>query len=190
MPQEPDHDYSPAHYASLTELEQAVLQAVATHLTGERLDPADAEMLELTFNILRPCDGCVPEEEVGEDLLENIRRKFTCIYYTAVERAEVGLKANGLHFFDDFSFCLVTDPCYQDTTHVAVVDLQPEIRPFCYFHEYTKAWQFSFASLKDIAAEVLRAEAIIISTFRSLNAARIAEPTQGRDKEQYAATEK
>ena len=111
-----------------------------------------------------------------------------CIYYSAVERAEEDLETEGLRFFDDFSFCLVTDPCYQDTTHVAVVDLRPEIRPFCYFHEYTKAWHFTFANLKDIAAEVLRAEAIIISKFRSLNPARSAEPTQGRDKEQHAAT--
>jgi hypothetical protein len=176
MPQEPDHDYSPAHYASLTELEQAVLQAIATHLTGERLDPTDTETLELTFNILRPCDGCVPEEEVGENLLEDIRRKFTCIYYTAVERAVEDLKAEGLRFFDDFSFCLVTDPCYQDTTHVAVVDLRPEIRPFCYLHEYAKAWHFSFANLQDIATEVLRAQALILFTFSSLNRATRNEP--------------
>ena len=176
MPEEPDHDYSPAHYASLTELEQTVLQAVATHLTGEPLDPTDAQMLELTFNILRPCDGCVPEEEIGEDLLEDIRRKFACIYYTAVERAEEDLKTKGLRFFDDFSFCLVTDPCYQESTHVAVVDLQPEIRPSCYFHEYTKAWYFSFANLQDIATEVLRAQSIILATFHKLNPALGAEP--------------
>src|ERR1700674_189502 len=99
MPQERDHDYSLTHYATLSELEKTVLQEVATHLTGERVDPADAEMLELTFNILRPCDGCLPEEEIGEDLLEDIRRKFSCIYYTAIERAEEDLKAKRLRFF-------------------------------------------------------------------------------------------
>jgi hypothetical protein len=176
MPEEPDHDYSSEHYATLSEMERVALQAVATHLTGERLDPTDAVMLELTFNILRPCDGCVPEEEIGEDLLEDIRRKFTCIYYTAVERVEADLKAEGLHFFDDFSFCLVTDPCYQDSTHVAVVDLQTEIRPFCYFHEYTKAWHFSFANLQDIATEVLRAQSTILATFHRLNPALGVEP--------------
>src|SRR6266481_127499 len=168
MLQEHDHDYSPAHYATLSELEQTVLQEVATHLTGEPVDPADADGLALTFNILRPCDGCLPEEEIGEDLLEDIRRKFSCIYYTAVERVEVNLTAEGLRFYDDHSFCLVTDPCYQDSTHVAVVDLRPEIRPFCYFHEYTKAWHFSFASLKEITQEVRRTERIILATFRRL----------------------
>lgn len=181
MPEEqPDHDYSPTHYASLSELEQTVLQAVANHLTGERFDPDDGESLAMTFNILRPCDGCLPEEEIGEDLLEDIRRKFSCVYYTAVERVEANIKAEGLRFYDDHSFCLVTDPCYQDSTHVAVVDLRPEIRPFCYFHEYTKAWHFSFASLKDIAEEVLRAERIIVAAFMNLNRPQpAAEPTQG-----------
>jgi len=70
-----------------------------------------------------------------------------------------------LHLHDDFSFCLVIDPCYEKSTHVAIVDLWPDVRPFCYFHEYAKAWHFSFGSLKDIAQEVLRAEKIIISTF-------------------------
>lgn len=168
MSDQPDYDFTAAHYATLSQLEQAVVRGVAMHLTAEPIDPPDDESLATTFNILRPCDGCIPEEEVGEDLLEDIRRKFSCVYFTAVERAAAELEAEGLRFFDDFSFCLVTDPCYQDSTHVAVVDLRPELRPFCYFHEYTKAWHFSFASLKEIATEVVRAQATIRSTFLAL----------------------
>ncbi len=176
MSEQSDYDFSATHYASLSELEQAVLQEVAKHLTGEDLDPADDETLRMTFNILRPCEGCLPEEEIGEDLLSDIRRKFSCIYYTAVERAETDLKTQGLRFFDDFSFCLVIDPCCENSTHVAVVDLRPDVRPFCYFHEYAKAWHVSFATLKEITDEVFRAKAAIVSTFRSLN--RSSEPGQ------------
>ena len=157
--------YTEAQYNSLTPEEQEILQQVATHLTGESITTTDDETLQITFNILRPCEGCIPEEEIGEDLLADIRRKFASVYYTAIERAEKQLKMCGLRPHDDFAFCLVIDPCYENSTHVAVVDLWPDVRPFCYFHECAKAWHFSFASLTDIAQEVLRAEKIITSTF-------------------------
>jgi hypothetical protein len=159
--------YTETQYNSLSPDEQKILHEVATHLTGEPITPDD-ESLQSTFNILRPCEGCLPDEEIGDDLLADIRRKFACVYYTAIERAENELKTRGLHLHDDFSFCLVIDPCYENSTHVAVVDLWPDIRPFCYFHDYAKAWHFSFASLKDIAHEVTRAEKIILATFRRL----------------------
>ena len=170
--------YTEAQYNSLTPAEQKILHEVATHLTAEPI-PVDEESLQITFNILRPCDGCIPDEEIGEDLLADIRRKFACVYYTAIERAENQLKAQGLRFYDDLSFCLVIDPCYENSTHVAVVDLRPDVRPFCYFHEYAKAWHFSFASLKDIAQEVLRAEQMILRTFRHL---RKEHPSQRRKR--------
>ena len=160
--------YTENQYNRLTPKEQEILQQVATHLTGESITPPDDETLQITFNILRPCDGCIPEEDVGEDLLADIRRKFACVYYTATERAESQLQARGLRFYDDLRFCLVIDADYQDSTHVAVVDLRPEVRPFCYFHEYAKAWHFSFATLKEITLEVRRTERIILATFRRL----------------------
>src|SRR5882724_6968514 len=109
--------YTEAQYNSLTPAEQKILHEVATHLTAEPI-PVDEESLQITFNILRPCDGCIPEEELGEDLLADIRRKFACVYYTAIERAENQLTTRGLRFHDDFSFCLVIDPCYENSTHV------------------------------------------------------------------------
>src|SRR5438093_297677 len=93
MSGQPGHDFSSTHYASLSELEQAILRELAKHLSGEDLDPAADASLHSTFNILRPCDGCLPDEEIGDDLLSDIRRKFACVYYTAIERAENQLKA-------------------------------------------------------------------------------------------------
>jgi hypothetical protein len=159
--------YTEAQYNSLTPEEQKILHEVATHLTGEPIT-TDDETLQNTFNILRPCEGCLPDEEIGDDLLADIRRKFACVYYSAIERAENELKTRGLHFHDDFSFCLVIDPCYESSTHVAVVDFRPDVRPFCYFHDYANAWHFSFPSLKDIAYEVTRAEKMILRTFLRL----------------------
>ena len=160
--------YTEAQYKKLKPEQKEALHEVGKYLTGEEVTSADDETLALTFGILRPCDGCIPEEEIGDDLLAAIRRKFACVYYAATERAEKKLKAQGLRFYDDHAFCLVVDPCYENSTHVAVVDLRPEMRPFCYFHDYSKAWHFSFANLKDIAREVLRAEKIILCTYQGM----------------------
>src|SRR2546427_77361 len=65
--------YTETQYSNLTPEEQDVLQQVASHLTGERMTTTDDETLRSTFNILRACDGCLPEEEIGEDLLADKR---------------------------------------------------------------------------------------------------------------------
>ena len=43
---------------------------------------------------------------------------------------------------EQFNFCLVIEPSYEDSTHVAVVNYD---KPICYLHEWSKAWNFHFA---------------------------------------------
>jgi hypothetical protein len=157
------YQFTAAQYTALSDQERAAIQRVADYLVGEKLK-ADGEMLSSTFNILGPCDGCVPEEEIGEDLLLDVRRKFSCIYYSASELAEEEIRRR-FREWRDFSFCLVVDPSYADATHVAVVDFDQEKRPFCYFQEYRKAWHLHFETLQEIAREVLQARGEIVSTF-------------------------
>lgn len=186
--------YTLTDYESLTAEQQDALLRVAAYLGSEPADLSDDESLTLTLNILRPCDGCLPHEELGDDLLAAIRRKFACIYYPAVELAEEELKARGLRFFDDFAFCLEIDPSYEDATHVAVVDYRAETRPFCYLHLYEKAWHFSFLTLLEIAAAVTEARAAILTTFDRLcvksTRRHNGEPTMPRRPRLLALTER
>jgi hypothetical protein len=165
---EREHLYTTEQYDRLSVEERRVLDLVARCLTGECVEARDAEALTVTFNTLRPCEGCLPEEEIGEDLLADIRRKFACIYYPAVELAEEALKEKGLRHVDDFAFCMDIDPNYEDSTHVAIVDYLVEERPFCYLHVYEKAWHFSFATLQAIAEEVLKARGAILAAYQRL----------------------
>jgi hypothetical protein len=181
MPEDLTDDYSAAHFRALSEEEQDSLQRAAEHLTGSRLEAIDDEILAATFNILRPTDGCLPDDEIGDDLIGDVRRKFACLYYPAVQLAEEQLAANGLRRFDDFAFCLDVDPSYEGTTHVAVVDLEHSRRPYCYFHHYAKPWHFSFENLKDIAQEVLRAKQIIVTTFLHLKQTALTQ-AGGRER--------
>ena len=145
------------------------LEKVASYLTGKNIETPDDETLSNTFNILRPCEGCLPDEEIGEDLLLDIRRKFVCVYYSAAELAADKLKKRGLSYAD-FVFCTEVDVSYEDTTHVAVVDFNHDgQRPYCYLHSYRKPWNFQFATLKAIAEEVLGARDTIVATFLRLH---------------------
>ena len=159
------YQFTAAQYTALSDEERNAIQGVANYLEGEKLEAPDDERLSSTFNILQPCDGCVPEEEIGADILLDIRRKFACIYFSASELAEEEIRRKGLRKRHDTYFCLVVDPSYADATHVAVVDYDQEKRPFCYFQEYSKAWNLEFETLQEIAAEVLRARDEIVSTF-------------------------
>jgi hypothetical protein len=156
-------------YKSLAPEQQRALRRVAEYRAGMDLDesPSDEDLSEI-FGILRPCEGCVPAEELGDEPLEDIRRKFACIYHGAVELVEEELRRKRLQSCHDFAFCVVIDPRYDDATRVAIVDHNYNERPFCYFHDSWKAWHFAFADLKAIADEVLKAKETILATFLRL----------------------
>ena len=120
------------------------------------MDNQTDEEITGTFNLLKPCRGCVPSEEVGEDLLHTIRQKFAAVYQVGTELAEAELKEKNI---EGFKFCLVVDPSYEDTTHVAIVDYD---KPICYLHEWTKAWHLGFVTLSDLADAVLVVKKILV----------------------------
>ena len=74
---------------------------------------------------------------------------FRSVYQVGMELAEAELKQRN---FSSFKFCLVIDPSYEDTTHVAIVDYD---KPICYLHEWSKAWHLGFATIADLAHAVL-----------------------------------
>ncbi len=176
MPEETKRPFTKSQYANLTEEEEEALQKVANYLNGKNIETSDDETLSDTFNILRPCDACVPDDEIGEDLLLDIRRKFACVYSSALELAEDALTERGFRGHDDFLLCLEIDASYEDTTHVAIVDVESARRPYCYFHDYGKAWYFHFATLKKIAEEVLKTRDAIVAAFL-----RLTQRTAGKE---------
>jgi hypothetical protein len=163
------YQFTVAQFTALSDEERNAIQKVAIYLLGEKLE-ADDERLSSTFNILRPCGPleCVPNEEVSDDLFVDIRRKFGCIYDSARELAEEEIGRKGFRERHDFFFCLVVDASYRDTTHVAVVDYDPEKRPICYFLEYRKAKYLHFETLQEIAREVCECATRSLRPFSGL----------------------
>jgi len=155
---EPESPFTVEQFKPLTNEERKVIVAVAEFLTGNTMTTGNQtdETISETFNLLKSCKGCVPEEEVGEDLLSTIRKKFGAVYQVAMELAEAELKQKNTC---GFNFCYLADPRYDDTTHVAILDYD---RPVCYLHEWTKAWHLGFDSLAALADNVLQVKKCLV----------------------------
>ena len=154
---ETEYPFTANQYSALNPEQRQAIEAVAEYLTGDSVmaNQTDEEITG-TFNLLAPCRGCVPSEEVGEDLLNTIRQKFAAVYQVGTELAEAELKEKNT---EGFKFCLVVDPSYEDTTHVAIVDYD---KPICYLHECTKAWHLGFVTLSDLADAVLAVQRSLV----------------------------
>jgi hypothetical protein len=149
---ETEYPFTTDQYKALTPERRQAIEAVAEYLTGSGVPTGENctdDEITCTFNLLRPCEGCVPPEEIDGDLLTVIRKKFGAVYEAGLEMAEAELKRQN---YSNFSFCMVVDPSYEDATHVAIVDYE---KPICHLHEWIKPWHLSFLNLNELADAVL-----------------------------------
>jgi hypothetical protein len=165
MKTESEYPFTAEQFRALTEEQCQAVLAVAEYLTSHTTEITD-EDLSMALNIMRVGQGSVPDEEIDTDLLQAVRRKFAAVYQTAMELAEAQLKKQGLKDRQDFNFCLVIEPSYEDATHIAVVDYD---RPTCYLLEWSKAWHFCFENLAELADAVLTAKAAMVGRVMELN---------------------
>ena len=97
-------------------------------------------------------DGCVPDEELGDELLASIQKKFRPLLSTACSMAEVMWAIRFPALKDQFKPVYYVDPSYEDTTACVVVDIH---RPVCYLHTWAKAWNFQFKVMAELTTEVV-----------------------------------
>src|SRR5437879_8002497 len=89
-----EYPFTSEEYESLTTEQRQTVEAVAEYLSGDRglkQDSTDEEISGI-FNLLKPCEGCVPSEEAGENLLNTLRKKFGAVHEVGLELAEAELK--------------------------------------------------------------------------------------------------
>jgi hypothetical protein len=153
--------YTAEQFRRLTEAQKAALAATAKYLSRDSpaLESLDDEELDDVFNLLQPCPGCVPEEEIDDELLRVIRRKFAAVYWTAVELASEELTRRGLKSDHDFNLCLIIDPDYDDFTIITVVDPDKSV---CYLYEGHEARHFGFGTLARLAEAVLGIQRLLV----------------------------
>ena len=160
-PEEPTEcPYTAQQWLDLDPDRQSVIRAVAEYLSAQKLpEHPTAEDLSVALNLLRPCPGCVPEEEIDDSLAPAIRRKFAAIYWTGLQLASQELQRRGHQPGQDYNLSLVIDPDHEDFTMVTVVDAD---KFHCFLHEGHKAWHFHFDTLADLADAVLSVRHLLV----------------------------
>lgn len=156
---ETESPFTVGQFNALTNEQRQVIEAVAEFLTGNTLktEALTDETISETFNLVKACEYCVPEEEVGDDLLSTIRKKFGAVYQVGMELAEAELKQKNTC---GFNFCYVANPSSEDATHIAILDYD---RPVCYLHEWKKAWNLGFTNLAELADVVLQVKKCLVA---------------------------
>lgn len=124
--------------------------------------PEDREDILQVFGLLGPVNGsCIPMNYAGDDVTDQVRKKFMAILFPAVELAseELGL-----------SYSIrprhIIDASLDGETWYAVIDYDG---PFCYYSGNDKAWYFTFKSLSEVANMILKISAQIVKKHRELN---------------------
>jgi hypothetical protein len=148
------YPYTKEQFNRLTKLERAAIRSILEYVTGAMPSTISDKILSEGLNFWRPCAGCVPEEEVGDNLHGAVRYKYSALYTPAMRAAEVELARRGITLKnDDDALELVIDASAEDRTHVAIIAFG---HPVCYEPHWSKARKFHFAELKDLAQEFQR----------------------------------
>lgn len=152
--------FNSKQYADLSPEQKDAIRAVAHRLLDERI--ATPENLETFtdeewadhFELLGPCDGCVPDAYIDDgDVHSPIMRKYRCIYGAGLDLAkEVEKKSRVL----DPVYCYV-EPSYESSTHVVIHG-----NGFVYFSTDSKAWNVGFKTLEDLANEVFEVRQAVL----------------------------
>src|SRR5438067_3735602 len=90
--------YRAEEFAALTEEQRGALKRVGDYRGFDLVSedcPLGDETIEVAYNLFRPCEGCVPGDEIGDNLCQAIREKFACVYGPAIEMAEDLLRPKG-----------------------------------------------------------------------------------------------
>lgn len=134
-----------------TDVTLSAAQEAALKVASEGADRDDYECL---FAILDKCDGCVPEDCRGDDLLCDIRKKFDIVFASAMILAEkeTGAKLD-----------LLVDASFDDKTNVIVVDSE---KPYVYLRFDAKAWHFHFEAIDELADYILNMKYSIVTNIQ------------------------
>ena len=159
-----EYPFTVAQLKALTAEEGRAILAVADYRTDNIVDMSD-EGLSSALNLMKESAGCVPSEEVADDLLATLRHKFAAMYYPAIRLAEAELDRIGFEKGTHFNFCLVVDPSYDNSTHVVIIDYD---RPICYVHDCTKAWHVGFENLATLARAVLSTKEVLVKKVQQI----------------------
>ena len=124
------------------------------------------ELNDEHLNLWRPCDGCIPSSEIGDEVSSSIIEKFRKPLDVACNMAEILHKRTaprGRKVM--FQPVPMVEPSYEDSTYYAIVDWDRHIK---YLFGYDKAWVFKWHSMTAFANWVLACSLRTVQVFHAL----------------------
>ena len=164
-----------AKYRALTPLQKERVAHCYEELCGDNFperEPNNANLadqeedISTVLDILGPCEGCVPEHHVDDDVYVPIMKKFRAIVDVAIELIEKEFKEQKI--YQPFIFRRIVQPSNEDESKVVVIDWRTGY-PFCYYAYGAKPWHHHFDTLAELADEIESVRVEIKKTFLFLN---------------------
>lgn len=135
------------------------------------LASVDADDLRSALNIYRTdAGGCVPDDEMGDDIVKTIHTKFYDFFAVVRTQAEQQLRARRFRP----SLNIIIQPDYEDSTVSMIYDRD---RPLFYLWHAQKAWTFNFSSAAEVADEILRLTEQVVRSYARFSKYRRRLPT-------------
>lgn len=134
-------------------------QAWLNELTEEELN-------DEYLNLWRPCEGCIPESEIGDEILSGVIEKFRKPLDVACAMAKILHKKTAPTCRRTlFQPVPMVEPSYEESTYYAIVDWDRHIK---YLFGYDKAWVFKWFSMTAFANWVLACSLRTVQVFQAL----------------------
>jgi hypothetical protein len=160
---------------ALTLEQKSAVQAVAEALNGDDTDVVlliqddnnpltPNERLEELFDLLGPCDGCVPDGYT-DDLMENLVKKMRALPAAGRNLAYEHLfnackLPKGWQVDDYFHFEIIVEPSYDDSSRTITI-----YEDLVLHDDSRKAWGLHLDNFEAMAAEVIEIRDAIIACF-------------------------
>jgi hypothetical protein len=153
---------------------EAVFRLVQQRNQAARLEHwelVDADDLTVALNIYRSdAGGCVPDDEMGDDVAKAIEAKFYDFMAVVRELAEVRLRRRRYRP----AFNIIVWPSYEDSTVSIIYDRD---KPLLYLWHCHKAWTFNFSTVEEMAEELLRLAGNVERSYARFSKIRRRLPT-------------
>lgn len=122
------------------------------------------ELTEEHLHLWTPCEGCVPQSEIGDEVLSSIIEKFRKPLDVACNMAEIMHKKSKV-YGTLFQPVPMVEPSFEDSTYYAIVDWDRHLK---YLFGYEKAWTFKWHSMTAFANWVLACSLRTVQVFHAL----------------------
>jgi len=147
-----------------------LIQQRSQQLRLQRWSQVSEDVLHAALNIYRAdAGGCVPDDEIGDDVNKAVETKFYDFMHVVRDLAEWKLRRRRYRP----ALNIIVWPSYEDSTVSIIYD---QDKPLFYLWHCQKAWTFNFSTTEEVAVELLRLAGNVERSYARLSKVRRSLP--------------